>query len=36
MNFQKTFEHSENTAVFIAVLLFFVFHLGMLMLFELV
>jgi hypothetical protein len=35
MNFQKMFEKSENTAVFIAVLLFFVFHFGMLMLFNL-
>lgn len=36
MNFQKTFEKSENTAVSIAVVIFFVFHLGMLVLFELV
>lgn len=35
MNFQKTFEKSENTAVFIAVVLFFAFHFGMLFLFNL-
>lgn len=33
---QKAFEKSENTAVFLAVLLFVVFHFGMLLLFNLV
>ncbi len=36
MSFQKTFERSENTAVFIGVVLFFVFHFGMLFLFNLI
>jgi len=33
---QKTFEKSENTAVFITVLIFIVFHFGMLFLFKIV
>lgn len=33
---QKAFEKSENTAVFLAVLFFIVFHFGMLLLFNLV
>lgn len=36
MNFQEIFEKSENRAVFIAVLIFIVFHFGMLYLFEIV
>ncbi len=36
MNFQKIYEKSENTAVFYAVLIFIVFHFGMLLLFNLV
>lgn len=36
MNMQKAFEKSENTAVFYAVLIFIVFHFGMLFLFGLV
>lgn len=36
MNFQKIFEGSENTAVFIGVALFIVFHFGMLYLFDIV
>lgn len=33
---QKAFEKSENSTVFLAVLIFFVFHFGMLLLFNLV
>jgi len=33
---QKIFEKSENTAVFITVLVFIVFHFGMLFLFRIV
>jgi len=33
---QKIFEKSENTAVFITVLVFIVFHFGMLYLFRIV
>jgi len=33
---QKIFEKSENTAVFITVLIFIVFHFGMLFLFKIV
>lgn len=33
---QKIFEKSENTAVFITVLIFIVFHFGMLYLFKIV
>lgn len=36
MSFQKVYERSENTAVFYGVLLFIAFHLGMLLLFNLV
>lgn len=36
MNFQKIFETSENTAVFIGVAVFIVFHFGMLYLFDIV
>lgn len=36
MNFQKIFESSENLAVAIGVLVFLVFHFGMLYLFGLV
>lgn len=36
MSFQKVYERSENTAVFYAVLLFIVFHFGMLLLFSLI
>jgi len=34
--FQKIFDKSENTAVFITVLVFIVFHFGMLYLFRIV
>ncbi len=33
---QKIFERNENTAVFITLAIFIVFHFGMLLLFELV
>lgn len=33
---QKIFEKNENAAVFIAVLIFLVFHFGMLLLFKIV
>jgi len=33
---QRIFEKSENTAVFITVLIFIVFHFGMLLLFRIV
>jgi hypothetical protein len=33
---QKIFEKSENTAVFVTVLIFLIFHFGMLMLFKIV
>jgi len=33
---QKIFDKSENTAVFITVLIFLVFHFGMLLLFRIV
>lgn len=36
MNFQKVFERSENQAVALGVLVFLVFHFGMLYLFGLV
>lgn len=36
MNMQKTFEKSENSAVFLAVLLFAIVHFGLLYLFEVV
>jgi hypothetical protein len=36
MNMQKIFEKSENTSVMVAVAIFFVFHFGMLYLFEVV
>ncbi len=35
-NFQKIFESNENSAVFLGVALFIVFHFGMLFLFDLV
>lgn len=33
---QKIFEKSENMAVFVTVMIFLVFHFGMLMLFKIV
>lgn len=36
MNFQKLFEKSENSAVLYGVVLFAVFHFGMLLLFDLI
>lgn len=33
---QKIFDHSENAAVFVTVVLFIVFHFGMLYLFKIV
>jgi len=33
---QKIFSKSENTAVFITVLIFLIFHFGMLLLFKIV
>lgn len=36
MSFQRIFESSENTAVFIGVAVFIVFHFGMLYLFDIV
>jgi hypothetical protein len=33
---QKIFEKSENTAVFVTVMIFLIFHFGMLMLFKIV
>lgn len=33
---QKIFEKNENTAVFVTVLIFLIFHFGMLMLFKIV
>lgn len=36
MNFQKLFEKNENSAVIIGVIVFAIFHFGMLFLFDIV